>query len=326
MAEPESKLTLTTAASDRQPSSLEVRVSLLAVVIRLCSVRVGGGGSMTDTCVKCGAELAIFVKDCPVCQQSAGFPNVRVAARDQEVEALATRVEAAWASARARGTGAVLAEFEAVASGSQAVMSRRLDAMQDWVTGQSELWHSFHHQVAMGRVPQENGWDEGREAAESTINPYVFQSLNFAALSLDGKGLVSYGPYAVTLADATIEHRATVFEENPFYFNRKHKLYAGMKPPQGYRAVWSQRGTLAVAKLHGNISSDMDASAFPTVLMEDRRADPDCDFIEVHIYGAVNRQSITRVVGQEPTNAADRLIWKSIRRRLEAQGARVEVT
>lgn len=278
-----------------------------------------------DACVKCGEAVPLWAKDCPVCQTPASFPNVRVASRKVETDELERRVEMARASARARGSTGELNLFEDAVGQSRAVMNRRLDALQDWLTGQSELWFSFHRQVDAGRMPLENGWDEGRESAESTINPFVYRELNFAALSLDGAGVTSYGPFAITLRDETIEDRATAFEENPFFFNKRHKLYGGMIPPKGYRSTWAERARLAVAKLHGKIAAGTAPEAFPVTLMEDRRDEPDCDFIEVHIYGPVNRQSIARVVGQVPAKPADRLIWKSVKKRLLAQGTEVQV-
>jgi hypothetical protein len=283
------------------------------------------GIDQLEACVKCSAPIPLWAKDCPVCQTPAGFPNVRVASREAETEGLKQRVESARSSARARGSVAQLEAFEAAVENSHAVMSRRVESLQDWMQAQNPLWYSFHRQVEMGRIPNEDPWDEGRESAEAAINPYTYREMNFAALSLDGAGITSYGPFGLTLRDADIEDRTTVFEENPFFFNKKHHVIAGQTPPKGYRSVWGERARLAIAKLHSKISSGTPSTEFATILMEDRREESDCDFVEVHIYGAVNRQSITRVVGREPAKVPDRLIWKSVRRQLVEQGAEVLV-
>jgi len=280
---------------------------------------------MSDTCPKCSAEIQFNQRSCSVCNTDAGFPNVRSAQRLIEREALNKRYETAEVSARARGIAAEFAAFEASAARSHVVMNRSLGAICDWVNGQSPLFLSFHKQVeSLGRSPSPNEWDQQREAAESAINPFCYRELNFAALSLDNTGMTYYGSYAVTLKSITIEDRSSIFEQNPFLFNRAHHVIAGRAPPYGYRASWSDRGKLAVAKLHARITKGVGEENFPTILMEDRRNESDCDFVEVHIYGPVNRAGIERIVGPQPARRQDRALWNQAARKAAALGAQVE--
>ena len=133
-----------------------------------------------------------------------------------------------------------------------------------------------------------------------------------------------YGSYAVTLRSVTIEDRASVFEQNPFLFNRAHHVIAGQAPPLGYRAPWGDRARLAAAKLQPRISKGDSAPQFPTILMEARRGESDCDFIEVHIYGPVNRAGIERMAGPQPSRRQDRSLWKQASRKAIGLGAQVE--
>lgn len=205
-------------------------------------------------------------------------------------------------------------------------MNRSLGALSSWLNGPSELFLTFHNQVKhLGRTPDETEWDQQREAAEAAINPFYYQELNFAALTLDGRGMLYYGPYSVTLKSVTIEDRASVFERNPFYFNKIHHVVAGQAPPSGYRSSWEERGRLAVAKLQADIMPGCTEIQFPDILMEPRRSESDCDFVEVHIFGPVNRLGIERIVGPEPTSRPDRLIWKQVARKAREYGAIVEV-
>ncbi len=282
---------------------------------------------MSDKCSKCGADVPPHVRTCNVCNADAGFPNVRAANRKVEVDALTARYKDAVISANARGVQAELAAFESAVASSKAVMNRSLGALSDWLNGQSELFLSFHHQVSdLGRVPKETEWDQQREAAESAINPFCFRELNFAALTLDERGLVYYGPYSVSLKPVTIEDRASVFEQNPFYFNKVHHVVAGQSPPHGFRSSWAARGRLAVAKLQASILKGSGPAQFPDVLMESRRSESDCDFVEVHIFGPINRLGIESIVGPEPTKRADRLIWQQAARKAKKNGAVVRVT
>ena len=60
--------------------------------------------------------------------------------------------------------------------------------------------------------------------------------------------------------------------------------------------------------------------------MEDPRDQPNCDYVEVHIYGPVNRASIEKVVGPKPASRADQLIWRRTARALCKLGVVVEET
>src|ERR1700722_16002205 len=102
---------------------------------------------MSDYCLKCGARVTPNKRECAVCNTDAGFPNVRVARRQSEADALATRYKEALNSAKVRGISAELHAFEAAVSSSKAVMNRSLGALSDWLNGTSELFLSFHNQV-----------------------------------------------------------------------------------------------------------------------------------------------------------------------------------
>ncbi len=204
-------------------------------------------------------------------------------------------------------------------------MNCSLGALCNWLNAESPLFLSFHKQVEfLGRMPNETGWDQQREAAESAINPFCFRELNFAALSLDRLGMTYYGQYSVTLKSLTIEDRASVFEQNPFVFNQVHHVVAGQKPPCGYRATWPGRAKLAVAKLHPALEPGSSPASFALVLMEPRRSASDCDFMEVHIFGPINRAGIERIIGPEPKTRQDRALWKQASRKARALGAEVE--
>jgi hypothetical protein len=128
------------------------------------------------------------------------------------------------------------------------------------------------------------------------------------------------------LKSVTIDERASVFEQNPFFFCKTHHVIAGQAPPPGYRATWGERGRLAVAKLQANITPACQADSFADILMEPRRHESDCDFVEVHIFGPINRLGIERIIGPEPTGRVDRQTWKQAVRKAKEYGAIVEVT
>lgn len=280
---------------------------------------------MTDLCVKCSSSVPPQERYCQICGKDAGFPNVRYAQRPEERAALAARVAAADTSASAKGSSEKLNAFGDAVGASEAVMNRWLGTLNTWVNGDNPLYVNFYKQVrVLGRMPEQNDWDRQRGAAEELINPYIHEELNLAALTLDGIGMPYYGDYSVVLRSATIEDRSTVFEENPFKFNERHHVVGTRPPPAGYRAPWEDRSLLAKAKLHSRIETNTPEDAFPDILMGNPRGEPDCDFIEVQIYGSLHRAVIGEVRGPVPKSRQDRAIWKSVAARLRKSGAVVE--
>ncbi|GJE13388.1 hypothetical protein [Methylobacterium longum] len=280
---------------------------------------------MAQNCGNCGAEVPLSGTACQVCQEPVGFPNVRTANLTEEKEALARRATTARDSAAVRQTIAELQDFETRVAQSKAVMNRSLGALSSWINGDSPLFQSFHKQVKLlGRIPDTSHWDQQRASAESTINPFSYEEINFSALTIDDNGMEHYGPYSVVLREPTIENRASVFEENPFIFNMRHNVVSGTKPPLGYRATWDQRQTLAVAKLHSEINQGMADKQFAAVLMKQAASGADNDFIEVHIYGPIHRKCIEKVSGPDPKPRVERSIWRQAAKALRKDGAVVE--
>jgi len=260
-----------------------------------------------------------------VCQADAGFPNVRAARAKEEVEALEQRLLDARVSARARGCEIVLDCLATSVLTSKAVITRSLSVVQRLVSSDSELYAPYYTQVAAGtRLPEDNDWDRGRSAVDQTVFPSYADEIVFGALSLDGSGVAGYGAYAIFLREDRIQHRATVFEENPFVFLRKHKVVTGDPLPRGYRACWDTRGQLAQAKLHSRLEPTTTAGDFAELLLSNGATAGDDDFIEVHVFGPIHRRAIERVIGPTPKKR-DRALIKSLRRKLQEVGAELEI-
>lgn len=277
------------------------------------------------SCPMCGTDIPYEVRECVGCGTDCGFPNARAAEQPRELEALHERVRYGQASAAERGCANELEEFGNAASQSSAVLVRNLAVLDALVSSQQAPMVSYYKMVRAGaRLPENNEWDLNRGRIDGTINPYgVHENIQFAALSLDGQGVSWYGDYSITLREGMIAARSTVFEENPFRFCDKHPIPPTGSVPPGYRATWARRGELAMAKLHPRLAPGMTAASFPGILVEQGTRSADSDFIEVHIYGAIHARAVERVVGSEPARRADRVIWKRVKRKLEALGARV---
>jgi hypothetical protein len=219
-------------------------------------------------CPTCGTALRAHSRFCPGCDEDVGYPNVRLAETSGERNGLGTRLAAAEVSAQARGCLNVLTRFGLAVLGSKAVIARELGLVDSLMKSDNQLYISYHRQVKSGsRLPEENSWDRGRVAAESTVLPLFYEDINFAALSLDGRGVPEFGRYSIVLREPMIARRTTVFEENPFSFCQRFRIVAGDAAPEGDRATWSERYLLAKAKLQPKISAATRVSDFPGVLL-----------------------------------------------------------
>lgn len=195
------------------------------------------------------------------------------------------------------------------------------------MSSDSELYTSFYQQVGSeGRLPENNIWDRGRSAVDATLFPLYHPKIVFGALSLDNRCPSKYGAYAMVLREKMIHQRATVFEENSFVFcQSKHKIVAGDPIPSGYRATWQERDQLAMAKLHSKLDTGTKSADFARILLTLGKDESDQDFIEVHIYGTIHRAAVEKVAGPEPRAHADKVILKSLKRKLKEVGATLEI-
>jgi hypothetical protein len=147
----------------------------------------------------------------------------------------------------------------------------------------------------------------------------------FGFLSIGSSALTGYGAYSMQLKEAMISHRTTVFEENLIKLALRLRLLLSDPIPPGYRAVWSQRSDLAKAKLHSELSEHTKDNEFPGILVKDKGGTESSDFIEVHIFGLINRYTIENVYGPKPMTREDRLILQKLERQLKSLGVPMEI-
>jgi|SRR5438552_6173616 len=273
---------------------------------------------------ECQQPFPDHVRFCIVCGADVGFPNVRAAQRAEEIAALDDRIKRVFATAAEGGYVSVLAQFEAAVAKSVAVINRPLLKVSELVSSDNALSSTFHQQVEEGsRLPEENRWDQARQAADALLFPYYFREITFGALSLDRKGIDAYGNYSIVLRESAIRARASVFEGNSLLFVQRNSVVAGQSVPAGFRASWGNRARLALAKCASTLTMGTEEKDFPAILVSSMPADP--DFIEVHIYGPIHRRGIAAVRGPAPKRPAERAIVDSIRRKLKEVGAGLEL-
>ncbi|OGW46534.1 MAG: hypothetical protein A2Y66_09060 [Nitrospirae bacterium RBG_13_41_22] len=276
-------------------------------------------------CPNCHEEIPEHVHDCVVCGTDVGYPNVRAALHKEEVSALKLRVKETEEDASLRGFKSVLDKFRDSVAQSVVVISCSLGKINELLSGDNQLYTTFYKAIGgESRLPEDNEWDKIRMAVDSLIFPYYAEHIRFGSLSIDLTGISGYGVYCMVLKETAIKDRATVFEENSIMFIKKHRIVPGDTLPQGYRATWMDRSSLAVAKLGKRLTPTTTETEFPKLLASSDTTDP--DFIEVHIYGPIHRRAIKYLSGPEPRQKADKVLIKSISRKLTEIGATMEIS
>ncbi len=168
-----------------------------------------------------------------------------------------------------------------------------------------------------GRLPDKGKWNQLRNSEEGRWFENYTERIYYAVLSLDERGASGWGPVALVLKSHMIEDRTTVGESNVATFGATLAPH-GPVPP-GYRAQWSERSKLCVAKLHRQVLPNTSPDAFPGILLRsvgDRATD---DFVEVHIYGMFSIECVERV-RMARRSASEELIDK-----LSSAGVRFEL-
>jgi hypothetical protein len=257
------------------------------------------------TCKSCKVPCPDYLLDCPTCGDRIGFPNVNIARRNGEKQALSGRYEAAIQAARANGSEARLNAFQTACEAGSVVMCCPAQKLIDMANGTVQLYATFYDLLSMRlaseRQPGEPNWNLIRCKSEMTLfgdpAPVIDKvPLHYAVLSLDGKGLSHYGGQddycEVELRVPMIENRASLFETNLGVFYDQHRHDA---LPPGMRAEWADRGKLCVAKLAQKITRTTSGSDFPTILMELKGKPVEDQFVEVHVYGDMTLQTFRRV-------------------------------
>ena len=179
---------------------------------------------------------------------------------------------------------------------------------------------SFYQQTSSGaRRAEDTPIEIQRAATDARMFPYFQREIRFGALSLDGRGASSYGACSLVLKSIAISQRSTVFWENSVYFCNRVCPDQTKPIPAGFRAGWSARPKLAAAKAEPLIDARSTPGDFSRILMDGDR------FVEVHIHGPFNRNSVDRLVMARPSAKSDRAMVAAIRDVIKRDGLGIKV-
>jgi hypothetical protein len=247
-------------------------------------------------------------KDCPTCASFCWFPNVRKASEPEEVAELTIRCDAAKALAESRGAGGSFAVYETELADSVVVVCRSLDQAKTLLSNDSSVYISYYgHRASGGRRAEETAIEIQREATDVRMFPSYHDEVRFGALSLDGRGVRTFGVCSLVLKSFTIQQRTSFFWENSVIFCNRVCPQQTDPIPAGFRAPWPTRAALAVAKGEPLLTGLSTSAEFSRILLDGDR------FVEAHIYGPFNRESVDRILLPKTLVRSDRAMVSAIR-------------
>ncbi len=281
----------------------------------------------TTPCPDCHHAFAMTMDRCPHCGRPARFPNVVMAEDAKERQALDRRYGKALRGVAKRGAEVKLRDFEAAASSSVAVIARSFEETQRLANSDNEGYATYYELgEAEVRFPKGDEWDRLRRVADAALFGGYQKSIRFAALSLDGMALGSYGDIAWVLKEDMIAHRASVFEENSVLFmkHRGIKMSQANRLPSGCRATWAERAKLCVAKLAAKVDGRTAANEFPRILLRQGQTTTDDDFVEVHVGGPMTIRTLECVRLMKGSRRQRKTIARALKAKLRNFGVKLE--
>lgn len=257
--------------------------------------------SANANCIRCGYSVKESQDRCSSCGTHFQFPNVRAASQIHEQAALNKRYATASANVDKKDSE-IRESFEsAVGQESKAVIATNIHELHRLVDSETQIFATYYDRLKAGIVhPTGDKWHVWRTIAEASLFPGYHETIRFAALSLDGTGLSHYGMCFLTIKTVMIEERASLFVDNNVIhtvFQQAIAMKDAVNLEPGHRAVWEDRHKLCLIK----VAPDLDAESatdpgFPKLILERGDKPEDDRFVEVHIWGPLNINSVERVV------------------------------
>ena len=250
---------------------------------------------MTELCPHCDKPLAWEKPNCPSCAAYIGAPNVREVKGERAV--LMANYENAMTENRKRNCENETLQFaDTIAAHSVAVINVWPTFLNQMLKGDKPLYSAYTKQTqAETRIASNINFDRERLGCEGILFGSYAPYICYAALSLDGRGLISYGTCSVTIVENRCKNTGSLLIENSYKFIRKYKILPGDKIPSGFRAVWEDRHYLAVSKLADKINANASLQDFSHLLLHSNGNRDIDEFIEVHLYGTFNRHAFAAI-------------------------------
>lgn len=249
-------------------------------------------------CPACQAPNERNHENCIECEGSLGFPNVNILIDDYFKSGLEKRYQETIKSLEPVHQS-TLNQFEAlIKTESKAVINMKLEFLLELIN-KDRKYLTYQEQIERGLRPKAALINEvSRLVADSFLYGGTGKNIVYAALSLDTKGLFSYGDTCVVLKEKPIQSRTTVIERNSFdLYNQLVDMgwRLPMLIPAGFYCIWEEKHILAVVKLGKKALAGYNTTASRKLILfceGDRKTD---EFIELHILGSVNYRTFQEI-------------------------------
>lgn len=251
--------------------------------------------SNSQACSDCGNEFPLSRTTCPHCGRPQLFPNVALARDTKETQKVDSRLAEVVAKSIGRNCELTIQQFASACSKTVAVFTCPLEKLHREVATGTKLFETYHDLERLRlktSQPANFDWAKLRPQAEIELlgSAEHLDKLHYACLSLDGRGLESYGDCTVVLADNMIAHRASCFEGNTaVIFAQNHDF------SQFLRSDWQSRNKMCLAVGGDRIGASTVENDFPGILVECGKEAVDDRFIEVHVFGPMTAKTFRSV-------------------------------
>jgi len=238
-----------------------------------------------------------------------GAPNVRAAEEKSERDCLQKRVETVIARAKAESRVRAVTGFrKAVDNDSYVVVNMHASFARSMLEDPRKVYKGYEKLVGEGiRMPAAGVNDRNRFAVSGLLFGSYGANIVYGALSLSDQGLLTYGDVACRLRTESIKDRTSFLETNSYNFTKLHKMLPGRPIPGGFRATWTTRADLAVAKLGDRIENKSSTKEWKSLLVQcDAKNRQDDEFIEAHIYDDFNVDAVESI--NVSTSSADKYV------------------
>lgn len=240
-------------------------------------------------CKACGYKNDIVKNSCEQCgTASSHTPNVRRAIIPDELNTLSAYYKIAKSNLKMRKLTAEGIFFEhEVQNKGKAVININFSFLWQWLMHGHE--YMGYRRLVFDGVRQKAKFID--DITRSIADAILFGSeidIVYAALTLDGRGLTSYGPISVILQTKLIEKRTSMLDRNSYDFIRDAMANGwklGDSLPAGHLSDWKNRKKLALIKCEPNIVKGLtDQQAARLVLYSEGQRNTD-QFLELYVNG-----------------------------------------
>jgi hypothetical protein len=249
--------------------------------------------TITGHCKECGHALYGYEPQCRVCGHAAGYPNVRRAELEQLT--LEQRYQDAVAELSARGCEEVRQRLETMAAAATVVKAEHIAWTSYIFRREDLLFVGYQQLVDAGLRASAQPEDEAKRLqADACLYARYARNILYAALSCNGKGVISYGPSHVQFHEHPIANRTTVCEENVYRLRDQVGPIFGLLPA-GHLALLHERHKLCVIKNAAALRPDSTDNELAALILSSNGDHTTDRLLEVHIHSPLSVEAIARI-------------------------------